>query len=85
MNDNTLTLPKFEPYAALYEKGRAVGESNIRTETMTFRFRDEVFKFSTNELHGISKWNGFFYEAKVDDLRRLVKSLKEQEDGRVKS
>ena len=81
MNDNTLTLPKFEPYAALYEKGKAVGESNIRRETMTFRFRDEVFEFATHEVHGISKWNGYFYEAKVADLRRLMEKV----NGRAKS
>jgi len=58
-------------FESVYERGLAVGHSNVRTDTMTFRFRDEVFELPTNKLHGIMQWNNLFYEARVDDLRRV--------------
>lgn len=67
-----------DSFASVYEKGHAVGHSNVRDDTMTFRYREEVFDLPTRLLHGISKWNGLFYEAKVDDLRRVER---EQDDG----
>ena len=61
-------------YDALYAKGIAVGESNIKADTLVFRWKDEVFEFPTVELiPGIAAYNGYFYEAKVERLRTLEK------------
>ena len=73
--------PKVKPYRipfsapmfeGVYRRGVAVGESNIRTDTMTFRWRDEVFEFSTSDALKVAVYNGYFYEAKVKQLRKLA-------------
>jgi hypothetical protein len=60
-----------DPYAALYDRGIAPGQSHVKTDTMTFRFRDETFEFPTLKVHPFTYWNGYFYEARIDDLRKL--------------
>lgn len=60
-----------EQFAALYDDGIAVGSANIHDDSMTFRFRDEVFNFPLLRVHPIMKYNGYFYEAPVDALRKL--------------
>ncbi len=61
----------FDPHAALYDIGRAFGTVDIKSDTMTFRYRDELFTFPTLRVFGVARYNGYFYEADVDDLRRL--------------
>ena len=59
-------------YDALYAKGIAVGESNIKADTLVFRWKDEVFEFPTVALiPGIAAYNGYFYEAEVERLRKM--------------
>ena len=59
-------------FEELYAKGIAVGESNIKADTLVFRYRDEVFEFPTGVLiPGVAGWNGYFYEAEVERLREL--------------
>ena len=65
-----------EPYSALYARGIAVGESNIVTDTLEFAFRTERFTVPTMCAYGpdaIASYNGHFYTARVDDLRKLGK------------
>jgi hypothetical protein len=38
-------------YDALYERGRAVGQSNIMDDTMTFRCREETWTFKTEKVY----------------------------------
>ena len=60
-----------EPFAGLYDRGMAMGESSVKTDTMIFRFRRETFEFPTDKLTGVARYNGYFYEAPIDELRRL--------------
>ncbi len=62
---------RFDPYSALYERGVAVGSSDVQKDAMVFRFRDEVFEFPTLKAFHLARWNGYFYEASVDDIRKL--------------
>ncbi len=61
----------FDPHAALYDTGRAYGTADIKSDTMTFRYREELFTFPTLRVFGVAYWNGYFYEADIEDLRRL--------------
>lgn len=57
-----------------YRRGIAQGQSNIRTDTMTFRYRNEVWEFPTTRvIPGVAVYNGYFYEASVRALRKLAK------------
>ena len=63
-----------EPYASLYARGIAVGHSDIRTDTLEFAFRAKRFTVPTMCAYGpeaIASYNGYFYTARVDDLRKL--------------
>lgn len=62
----------FNPHKALNEKGIAVGHSDIRYDVIHFRFGDEKFSISTQRSAGIMEWNGYFYTAKVEALRKLA-------------
>lgn len=64
-----------EPFAALYERGMAYGHSDIKTDTMTFTFKGEKFTFPTSKAWPFAKYNGYFYEANIDDLRKLEAEL----------
>ena len=63
-------------YQALYEKGLAVGLSDIMNDRVVFRFKAETFEFPTVELVGEMEWNGYFYTMKVDRLRKLAQRRK---------
>lgn len=58
-------------YDALYERGIAVGHSDIKTDTMSFTFRDENFTFPTIKAYPLAQYNGYFYVAPIDKLREL--------------
>lgn len=60
-----------DPNEVLAARGVALGHSDIRSDTMTFRFRGETFTFPTRKAKEIAVYNGFFYEARIEDLRRL--------------
>lgn len=52
----------------------AVGVQQIRTDSITFRFNDEVFDFPTYDVlgyKGIAHYNGSYYEAPIKALRKL--------------
>jgi hypothetical protein len=61
----------YEPYSEVYKKGYAVGHSNVRTDTMTLRFHDELYEMPTGVATEVARWNGYFYEAKIEQLRAL--------------
>ena len=67
----------FVPFEPLHKKGIAVGSSNIRTDSIDFTFRKEKFSFNCEKvLPDIAKYNGYFYVAKVSDLRKLKREAK---------
>ena len=66
----------FMAYQALYEKGLAVGASDINNDSVVFRFRGETFELPTIKLVGEMEWTGYFYTMKVDRLRKLAQELK---------
>ena len=61
-----------DQFAALYERGMAVGQSNIKNETMDFRFRDETFTFPLLVVYPVIENSHLgFYTVPIDKLREL--------------
>lgn len=58
-------------FEGVYERGIAVGESDIKRDVLVFRFRGETFEFPMVKAVQVAKYNGYFYEAPIDELRRL--------------
>ena len=65
---------KQDMYEGVYDRGIAVGAPDIKTDEITFRFRRELFTFDTEDVIHIAKYNGYFYEAPIDKLRKLSKA-----------
>ena len=63
----------FEMYASVYASGRAVGEENIRNDTMVWRYKNEVYEIPASRLNPARLYNGFFYEMPIKELRALAK------------
>ena len=64
-----------------YDKGLAVGIQQIRSDSILFRFKDELWEFPAFYVLGvngknIAKFNGNYYEAKPSRLRGLAKRMK---------
>jgi len=61
-------------FDAVYESGRAVGDTDIRNDTMIWRWKDEVYEVPLADLPSpATLYNGYFYELPVEKLRRLAK------------
>ena len=69
----------------IYKHGIAVGQTNIRTDSMILRWRDEVYEFPLTEALRVARYNGYWYEGKIKDIRKLARKLKvsplENHDG----
>ena len=64
----------FDPHASIYAKGYAVGQPNIRDDTMTFRFEDETYGIPLNKIPNISLlYDGYFYQMPIEKVRELAK------------
>ena len=64
----------FDPHASVYASGRAVGQPNIRDETMTFRFEDETWTVPMLKLPSPAMmFNGYFYTIPIETLRKIIK------------
>ena len=61
------------PFTEFYEKGLAVGVSDVKHDAMIFRFRDEQFTLTTLQACKAMKWNGRTYEMPIAKLRGLLK------------
>ena len=73
----TMKSPKehFDDLEGMFRRGRAIGQADIENDEMTFRFRKELFTFpSICVFPGVAKHNGYFYEADIEDLRKLAKA-----------
>ena len=60
-------------YKALYDSGRAIGEPDIKTDCMVFRFNDEVYEIPLSDINPWALHNGYFYEIPIERLRKLAK------------
>ena len=60
-----------DQFSSLYDKGFAVGLSNIKNDTITFTYRDEEFRFPTFNVYKIVEWRHGFYVCPVDKLREV--------------
>jgi hypothetical protein len=65
----------YDIHASVHETGIATGASDIRTDTMTFRYKGETFTFPSSVVWPFARYNGYFYEAAIDDLRKLEAEL----------
>ena len=63
-----------DPLEGLFKRGLAVGEADQQRDEMTFRYRKEIFTFPTINCLHVTKYNGYFYQAKVSELRKLAKA-----------
>lgn len=59
-------------FEALFDRNVAVGESEIHSDSVIFRWRDEIWTVPTISTVGIATFNGNFYTAKVDKVRALA-------------
>lgn len=61
-----------DQFSALYERGIAVGMSDIVHETMDFRCKDETFSFPSHVVYRLVENSGLgFYTVPVEKLRDL--------------
>ena len=66
----------FDPHASVYAAGLAVGQQNIRDDTMTFRYEDETYTIPTIKIPNVSSlWNGYFYHIPIHTLRELAREV----------
>ena len=69
-------------YAELTRRGVAVGESDIREDSITFRFGkkgEHSVTFPTAAVaHGLAQFNGYFYEASIEEVKKLAAKLRSQ-------
>lgn len=63
-------------YKGVFDRGIAVGFGDIMNDEIVFRYRDETFEFPTIKVIHLTKHNGYFYEAKVESLRKLANGLR---------
>ena len=59
-------------YDLVYKRGIAVGHSNIRDDSLTFRWRDEVYEVPILQAIPPATHNGYYYEMKIKTLRQLA-------------
>ena len=61
-------------FEELYDQNIAVGHSNVRNDSIDFRWRKKTWSFPARfVIPEIAIYNGYFYEAKIADLKRLEK------------
>ena len=65
-------------YEEVYKRGIAVGQTNIRTDSMTLRWKRKVYEFPLSDAMRIARYNGYWYEAAIKRVRELAKELKVQ-------
>lgn len=65
--------PLAEFIARQNRRGFAVGQSDIKTDSVDFVYREEKFNFPSMRVYGYCVPNGSFYLAKVKVLRKLQK------------
>lgn len=69
-----------EQFRALYERGIAVGYSDIKNDTLLFQYGDEKFEFPTSKVYHLTfwphcEWTGYFYSVPIEKLRELKQEL----------
>jgi hypothetical protein len=66
----SLAIPNFE---GVFKRGIAVGMADIQNDEITFRFRRELYTFPSIDVMHVARHNGYFYEARISELRKLAK------------
>ena len=61
-----------DPFTGVYERGAAVGHSDVKNDTMVFRFKGEVFELPSAKALEVAEWTGYFYEAPIERLREAA-------------
>ena len=60
-------------YKDVYNSGSAVGDTDIKNDTMVFRYFDEVIEVPLAALpHIPSLYNGYFYVLPIGELRKIA-------------
>ena len=59
----------------IYKRGIARGQVNIRTDSMTLRWRDEVYEFVLSDALKVATYNGYWYSAPIKKVRALAKEI----------
>ena len=54
-----------------FARGVAVGLSDVKTDAIVFRFRNKSYRVWTRDCAFEARWNGYFYEMGVKQLRCL--------------
>ena len=60
-----------DAFASVYERGFAVGHSDIRRDAIVLQYKDEIFDLPTSVALRVARWNGYWYEAPIEQLRKL--------------
>ena len=66
----------WHPNQAVYDKGIATGEPDVREDAIVFRWWEEVYIVPTNVAQEIWDARGHFIYAKRSALRKMVKTKK---------
>jgi hypothetical protein len=64
-----------DAFAGVFDRGFAVGHSNIKRDTIEFQFKGEFFEFPAAKALTVARYNGYYYEAPIDALRELEAAL----------
>ena len=64
-----------DAFQSVYERGFAVGHSDIRRDAIVLQYKDEIFDLPTVQAMKVARWNGYFYEAPIEALRKLEAEL----------
>jgi len=68
-----MKLPK-DPFEGLWARGVAIGQTDILNDEITFRFRKKLYTFPTMDAMNITWYNGYFYEARISEVRKLARA-----------
>ena len=67
-----------------YRRGIAIGQGQIESDEIFFRYHDETWEFPAYDVlgyRGIAHFNGVNYVARVSDLRKMACMDKEHRNG----
>ena len=64
-----------DAFQSVYERGYAVGHSDIKRDAIVLQYKDEIFDLPTSVALRVARFNGYFYEAPIEALRKLEAEL----------
>ena len=63
-----------DPFEGLWQRGVAIGQTDIKNDEITFRFRKKLYTFPAFSAMHIARHNGYFYEASISEVKKLARS-----------